>query len=1165
MKKIFFLTCVLWGLNVLITNAQTIVLSGSVSGTWTLTDSPYLIQGNIVIPNGSTLNIQPGVTVNFQGTYKLNVQGQLLAIGNSTDTIVFTAANTSTGWKGIRFDNPAITNDTSRIVFCKLQYAVATGAAPEYNGGGLFFNNCSKAVVSNSSILNCKALHGAGIYFNNFNCSPLITYNRISYNTNDMDGGGAIFCENGSSPTISHNIITYNSSIGAGASSGGITCMGGNPIITNNVISYNTSFMNAGGIACHATSARISNNTISYNSASAFGGGVYCGTINYPIFNDNIIANNTAAKGGGFFLTASTNVAISGNIICNNTATADGGGIYCESGSVPPVLNSTITNNNAVNGGGLYCTGVSVPVFRNCILFGNTASTNGAQVFLFDEGSDPDFYYSDVQGGSIAFDVNGNFYSGNYQNNINTNPLFVAPSVGSGQSFNGVTVNWSLQNASSCIDTGDPAGSNSSLDIAGNPRINVCRIDMGAYEYQVGIPFTFSLNITKAIPCHLVAAGEIEATVTSGTGPYTYLWSDGQTTSKATGLAPGNYSVTVSQVSDGCSLTKNITLDQNWTILIMPDAGFDKTIICGGTTQLNVNTNYTGSGTLTFDWAPSTGLSNSTIFNPTSTVTSNTKYIVTVTTPNGCIRNDSVMVIVDSLTVFAGMNKTITCDGNAQLDNVFTNYTGTGNLTYHWSPSKGLNDSTILNPVANVTSSTKYSVAVKTPNGCVSTDTVMVLVNPITLYAGNDKAIICGGTTQLDSVFSDYFGGGILTYNWLPSTGLNYDTVLNPTAEVINNSSYLVTVTTPHGCTATDSVRVFVSPLTVNGNGTSIKCGDTATLNTTNNYTGSGILTYSWLPITGLDSSTISNPTVTVETNKTYTVTVTTPNGCTATHNVNVSLIPMNAIDICIVGVDSTNKNRIVWNKPLSAAIDSFYIYKETNITNVYQMIGSVNYDSLCVFVDVNSHPDVQSNKYKISIKDKCELESNASVPHHTMHLSINQGVGITWNLIWDAYQGFTVSTYNVFRGTAPSNMQLIGTSSGSNSQYSDLTPPSGFVYYQVEVVSPNQCNPTRSYNSSRSNIVTNQNIGIFENSNTLGLISIYPNPASDFFILKTSNVNSTGLILNIYNVIGELIKSEPLVHNQQEINIKDLSSGIYMVEIKSKDLTQKQKLVIER
>ena len=566
-----------------------------------------------------------------------------------------------------------------------------------------------------------------------------------------------------------------------------------------------------------------------------------------------------------------------------------------------------------------------------------------------------------------------------------------------------------------------------------------------------------------------------------------------------------------------------------------------------------------------YSWSPATGLNATDIANPVANPTITTTYTVTATT-DSCTAIDSVTVFVNPLTANAGMDKTIICGGTVQLDSITSNYTGTEILSYNWLPATGLNNDTIPNPTVSVTSNTIFLATVTTTNGCTAVDSVTVFVNPLTANTGMDKTIICGGTVQLDSITSNYTGNDTLTYEWLPSTGLNYDTIPNPTATVIENTTFFVTVTTPNGCNAIDSVTVFVNPLTITGtDSTTIICGNSTTLNTITNYTGTGTLTYSWLPVTGLNNSNIANPVATVASNQTYTVTVTTPNGCVATDDVNVTIIPMNAPEICIVGVDSTNKNMIVWNKPVSSAIDSFYIYRETNITDVYQKIGDVSYDSLSVFVDTNSYPDVQSNKYKISIKDGCGLESNTSTEHKSMHLSINQGMGSTWNLDWEAYEGFTVSTYNVFRGTNPDTLNIIGTSSGSNTQYSDLTAPSGFIYYQVEVISPNSCNPSKSYNSSRSNIATNNGSGIDENNYASDLFSIYPNPATDIVTLNVDNVNNADFTLNIYNVIGKLVRSELLKQNQQQINVGDLSNGTYMIEINSKELIERQKLTIQR
>lgn len=75
----------------------------------------------------------------------------------------------------------------------------------------------------------------------------------------------------------------------------------------------------------------------------------------------------------------------------------------------------------------------------------------------------------------------------------------------------------------------------------------------------------------------------------------------------------------------------------------------------------------------------------------------------------------------------------------------------------------------------------------------------------------------------------------------------------------------------------------------------------------------------------------------------------------------------------------------------------------------------------------------------------------------------------------------------------------------------------------------------------------------------------LFPNPASDMITVKTINDINEPLTLNIYNIMGQRVKSELLKQNQQQINIGGLSNGVYIVEIETTKLTGKQKLIIQR
>jgi len=77
--------------------------------------------------------------------------------------------------------------------------------------------------------------------------------------------------------------------------------------------------------------------------------------------------------------------------------------------------------------------------------------------------------------------------------------------------------------------------------------------------------------------------------------------------------------------------------------------------------------------------------------------------------------------------------------------------------------------------------------------------------------------------------------------------------------------------------------------------------------------------------------------------------------------------------------------------------------------------------------------------------------------------------------------------------------------------------------------------------------------------------IIFYPNPAKDMVTLNIEKADSEDPALNIYNVSGVLVKSELLKQHQQQINISDLNNGIYIVEIKTNDGAERQKLIIQR
>jgi hypothetical protein len=416
--------------------AQTFIRSGNVSGTWSKDNSPYNILGEISIPFGQTLMIEPGVEIIFITYCKLNVQGRVIAVGTKTDSIKFTASNKQSGWHGIRFDQTSDLSDTSKFDFCSFAYGNAnTGYYDSYDrcGGAIFIRRFNKVLISNS----------------------LFEFNRNDGNIESATGGAAIYI--GWAKSVIKN-CTFRNNVGTTDCS--ILCWYSNALITNNVFINNSG--PHGAIFCGYKAPTVSGNIISQNVTTRAGGGIFNMTTNALVIN-NIIIHNSCFGGEG-----------------------EGGGIKCWDSDKSMIINNTIAYNSAAHGGGICCNTSSSPIFINNIVWGNN-STDGAQVNLLDNLSDPHFLYCDIEGRKEAFGGSGGGanYSGIYEGNIDLDPLFKDSSM----------VDFSLSDGSHCIGAGvdsiEVLGKwyyTPPYCILGNPRPNPVgtRPDIGACESPLG-------------------------------------------------------------------------------------------------------------------------------------------------------------------------------------------------------------------------------------------------------------------------------------------------------------------------------------------------------------------------------------------------------------------------------------------------------------------------------------------------------------------------------------------------------------------------------------------------------------------------------------------------------------------------------------------------------
>ena len=200
---------------------------------------------------------------------------------------------------------------------------------------------------------------------------------------------------------------------------------------------------------------------------------------------------------------------------------------------------------------------------------------------------------------------------------------------------------------------------------------------------------------------------------------------------------------------------------------------------------------------------------------------------------------------------------------------------------FDWSPSDGLNNPQISNPVASPVAETVYSVEVVFPDGCVKRDSVRVAVSDFT-YNSSEDTLLCAGQPTLLSVSQG------LSISWQPSTDLSCADCFTPTASPTATTTYQYTLTDSYGCNYTDSIQVAVSTLeivpwftdTLTDQGTGVLLG--ADVNG-----GQGNVSWLWTPSDFLNGLQDANIFSTPLTDITYSV-VAADEVCTDTAQIQV-------------------------------------------------------------------------------------------------------------------------------------------------------------------------------------------------------------------------------------------------------------------------------------
>lgn len=416
----------------LISTGQTTEISGTISNDTIWSSDTVMVIGDITIAEGVRLTITPGVLVQLQDYYKINVVGSLHAIGSEADSITFTVADSSGfyannnsidgAWDGIQIIGGAGNLDTTIFNYCRIEFGknfdtisgnINGGVIYAYNYGTLYINNC--LITNNTSIG-----HITG------SC------------------GGAIYCEEIKNISIYNNRFTNNMSNNCGGAIS-IDRLCENVEISSNYFLRNSSNL---GSAIHSSDL-IYGHVIANN---------YC-------FNNYNVSN-------GIIYTSNPYGWIYNNVICNNEGT---GIIDGHQMSNTKIFGNTIANNIVPSHTGAIRLFSKAYVYNN-ICWGNKSETGD----IYDQIFVSNMSYPHLKNNCVEYGDGGN-------NAIYDNPKFVDPSSGVGPQYDGESADWSLVNESTSVNAGTIDTANLNIpenDIAGNNRIFGNRIDIGAYENQ---------------------------------------------------------------------------------------------------------------------------------------------------------------------------------------------------------------------------------------------------------------------------------------------------------------------------------------------------------------------------------------------------------------------------------------------------------------------------------------------------------------------------------------------------------------------------------------------------------------------------------------------------------------------------------------------------------
>lgn len=387
----------------------------------------------------------------------------------------------------------------------------------------------------------------------------------------------------------------------------------------------------------------------------------------------------------------------------------------------------------------------------------------------------------------------------------------------------------------------------------------------GSVQVTIAEPSALSANAVATDACD--NTGTASASPSGGTGPYTYSWSTGETTSSISNLAPGGYTVTVTD-ANSCTVQQTVTVSCTGCPTITVTESSHTDVTCNGANDGAATVVASGGNApYSYTWNPG-GMTGG-----SQTGLSPQPYTIVAEDTDGC--TGTIQVVITESTVMTAITSSVDASCGINDGQATVNVSGgTGPYSYVWTPNVGTTAS------VSGLSAGVYSVVVTDANGCQLTETINVNnqnAPTATITSVSDET--CLGAANGSATVSATGGSGNYTYAWSPSGGTS------ATATGLASGTYTVTVTDDSGCITSINVTIGAgSVITVTASVTDEDCGVANGAIDLSVSGGSGNYTYVW------SSGEVTQDISGVSTGE-YEVTVTDDAGCSTTEAITVGVI----------------------------------------------------------------------------------------------------------------------------------------------------------------------------------------------------------------------------------------------------------------------------------